>query len=287
MVGSPADRDRVSRTVLIFGDSNTRGFGVGRERRFSSLIEKALAPTVGSAWRFVVKGTESDFRLIPERLEKAVTTTLPDIIVWQLPTGPCSYFVRYPWWLRPFRAVYDAVFEQLRERGIRGDAALRGGSEKSARDDALYEGLFLDDLHRWRPATWPVTRHGNKWLASHYGTEVKATRERYLELVGRHSDRLRALSDAHQLLLGFLPHSDDMFPGYGERAVQWSKDLQGLLHQPARGRTYFELYGPLTQGGVARNLLRDGIHLSAEGHRRVAELVSPVLLSLISDRSRG
>jgi lysophospholipase L1-like esterase len=78
-----------------------------------------------------------------------------------------------------------------------------------------------------------------------------------------------------------------MFPGYGERAVAWSKDLQGSLHQPARGRTYFELYGPLTQGGVAPNLLRDGIHLSAEGHRRVAELVSPLLLSLISERSRG
>ena len=34
----------MTRTVLFFGDSNTRGYGVGRERRFASLVEKALAP---------------------------------------------------------------------------------------------------------------------------------------------------------------------------------------------------------------------------------------------------
>ena len=84
------------RTVLFFGDSNTRGYGVGRERRYTSLVEKALGPTVGSEWRFVVTGTESDFRLISERLERAVATNSPDVVVWQIPTGPCSYFPRWP-----------------------------------------------------------------------------------------------------------------------------------------------------------------------------------------------
>ena len=132
---------------------------------------------------------------------------------------------------------------------------------------------------------WPVTRHVNGWLAARYGTEVKATRERYFELVLRYSDRMRTQSDAHQLLLGLLQHSDDMFPGYGERALAWSRDLYGLLHQPGQGRSYLELCAPLMEGGVARYLLRDGTHLSAAGHQRIAELVTPVLQSLIVERS--
>ena len=273
------------RTVLFFGDSNTRGYGVGRERRYTSLVEKALGPTVGSEWRFVVTGTESDFRLISERLERAVATNSPDVVVWQIPTGPCSYFPRYPTWLRPLRAAYEAAFDRWREHMIRSDAAHRGGSEESARREALYEGLYLDHVFRWRPSTWPVTRHVSGWLAARYGTEVKATRERYFELVLRYSDRMRTQSDAHQLLLGLLLHSDDMFPGYGERALAWSRDLYGLLHQPGQGRSYLELCAPLMEGGVARYLLRDGTHLSAAGHQRVAELVTPVLQSLIVERS--
>jgi lysophospholipase L1-like esterase len=273
-----------TRTVLFFGDSNTRGFGVGRERRFSALIEKALVPTIGSEWRFVVTGTESDFRLIPERLEKAVETNHPDIVVWQIPTGPCAYFPRYPTWLRPLRAAYEAVFKRWLEFKIRSDVARRGGVGEPARREALYEGLYLDQAFRWRPSAWRGTRHVNGWLAARYGLEVKATRERYLELVMRYSERMRALSNAHQLILSLLLHSDDMFPGFGTRALTWSRDLHGLLHQPARGRTYFELCAPLMQGDVALYLLHDGTHLSVEGHRRVAELVTPVLQSLLAER---
>ncbi len=277
----------MTRTVLFFGDSNTRGFGVGRERRFCSLIEKELAPTVGSAWRFVVTGTDSDFRMIPERLERAVATHDPDIVVWQIPTGPCTYFPRYPRWLRPLRAAYEAAFEKLLERRIRSDAERRGGAAEAARREALYEGLYLDQAFRWRPSSWPGTRRVNGWLAARYGTEVKATRERYFELVQRYSDRVRAQSDAQQLLLGLLLHSDDMFPGYGARALAWSRELQGLLHQPASRRCYLELLAPLMQGGAARYLLHDGTHLSAEGHRRVAELVTPALRSLLDERARS
>ena len=273
------------RTVLFFGDSNTRGYGVGRERRFSSLVEKALAPTIGSAWRFVVTGTQSDFRMIPERLEKAVLANQPDIVVWQIPTGPCAYFPRYPTWLRPLRVAYEALFERWLEFKIRGDVARRGGVVgESARHEALYEGLYLDQVYRWRPSAWPGTRHVNGWLAARYGLEVKATRERYLELVVRYSDRMRALSDARQLILGLLLHSDDMFPGYCKRALAWGRDLDGLLHQPERGRFYLELCAPLMQAGAARNLLHDGTHLSVDGHRCVADLVTPLLQSLLAER---
>jgi lysophospholipase L1-like esterase len=127
----------------------------------------------------------------------------------------------------------------------------------------------------------------NGWLAARYGTEVKATRERYLELVLRYSDRMRTQTDAHQLLLGLLLHSDDMFPGYAERALAWSRDLRGLLHQPALGRSYLELCAPLIEGGVACCLLRDGTHLSSAGHQRVAALVTAVLQSLIAERYRS
>jgi lysophospholipase L1-like esterase len=277
----------MTRTVLFFGDSNTRGYGVGREHRFVSRIEKTLAPVIGSEWRFVVAGTESDFRMIPERLEKAVATNHPHIVVWQIPTGPCTYFPRYPRWLRPARAVYEAAFKRWLEHRVRRDVARRGGEAESARREALYEGLYLDQAFRWRPSSWPVTRRVNGWLAARYGTEVKATRERYFELVVRYSDRVRAQSGAPQLLLGLLLHSDDMFPGYGERALAWSRDLHELLHEPARGRYYVELCAPLMQGGVARHLLRDGTHLSPEGHQRVAELVTPALQSLLAEHSRS
>ena len=102
----------------------------------------------------------------------------------------------------------------------------------------------------------------------------------------RYSDRIPALSDAHQLILGLLLHSDDMFPGFGERALAWSRDLDGLLQQPARGRFYLELCAPLMQSNVTRYLLHDGTHLSADGHRRIAELVTPVLESLLAERGR-
>jgi lysophospholipase L1-like esterase len=95
---------------------------------------------------------------------------------------------------------------------------------------------------------------------------------------------MSALSDAHQLILGLLLHSDDMFPGFGKRALAWSRDLDGLLHQPERGRVYLELCAPLMEGGAALYLLRDGTHLSEHGHRRVAELVTPALQSLLMAR---
>ena len=80
----------MTRTVLFFGDSNTRGYGVGREMRFAAQIEAALAPVVGDRWRFVASGASSDFREIRVRLHGAVAKYQPDVLVWQCPTGPAA-----------------------------------------------------------------------------------------------------------------------------------------------------------------------------------------------------
>jgi lysophospholipase L1-like esterase len=269
----------VTRTVLFFGDSNTRGYGVGREYRYAAHVEAALAPTVGIDWRFVVRGADSDFRAIRDRLHGAVAKYHPDVLVWQCPTGPAAYFVQYPRWLRPIRAAYNALFSWRRERGIRAEQTRASGASAS-RHDVLYDGRYVDALYRWRPATWPVTRHANGWLAARYGVFVKATRERYLELIARHREQLRAESGARLLFLGLVPHSDEMYPGYGARVAEWGKDLAALLHHPEDGSTYVDLYTPLAVQ-PRRHLLRDGAHLTHDGHRRVAELVLPALVPLM------
>ena len=263
------------RTVLFFGDSNTRGYGSGRERRYAAHVEAALAPSVGAAWRFAVAGADSDFRAIRERLYRAVAKYEPDVLVWQCPTGPAAHFVQYPPWLRPIRDVYNRLFKWRRERAIRGEQA-RADEGRRSRYDVLYDGRYVDRLYRWRPAAWPVTRHANRWFAARYGVHVKATRERYLELMARHRDRLRAETSAQLVFLGFFPHSDDFYPGFGARVTSWGRELGALLHEPDARSVYVEIYGTLA-AHPRRHLLRDGAHLAPEGHRRVADLVTPVL----------
>jgi hypothetical protein len=184
--------------------------------------------------------------------------------------------------LRPVRAVYNTFFKWQRQLRIQRDIARGGGEALRPRKEALAEGLYVNSLYRWRPASWALTRHVNGLIAQRYGTFVKATRERYLELMARHRDRLRESSDAQMLFLGLLPHSDFFYPGFCERVLAWGRDLEALLHDPARGYHYLELCAPLVRdGGVARCLLRDGAHLSPAGHQRVADLVTPVLAELM------
>lgn len=269
----------MTRTVLFFGDSNTRGYGVGREHRYAAHVEAALAPTMAAEWRFIVRNAGSNFRSLPERLYGAVAKYRPDILVWQCPTGPATYFVQYPPWLQRLRATYNRFFDWRRERGIRRDQA-RADPARSSRDEVLYDGHYVDALFHWRPVSWPGGRRVNGWLAARYGVVVKATRERYLELIARHRDRLRAESGMHLVFLGFVPHSDDMYPGYGARVTEWSKDLAALLHHPEDGSTYVDIYAPLATH-PCRHLLSDGTHLSAAGQRCVAELVIPALAPLM------
>ncbi len=269
----------MTRTVLFFGDSNTRGYGVGHEHRYAAHVEAALAPAVGDRWRFVMSGADSDFRHITERLHAAIAKHRPDVLVWQCPTGPAAYFVQYPAWLRPLRAAYNTFFHWRRERGIRTEQA-RADTARSSRRDVLYDGRYVDALYRWRPASWPGTRHVNAFLAARYGVFVKATLERYLELIARHRDRIRAESDARLLFLGLVPHSDDMYPGYGARVSAWNAALATLLHHPEEGSVYVDPY-PTLAAHPRRHLLRDGSHLARDGHRVLAALVLPALTPLM------
>ena len=275
----------MTRTVLFFGDSNTRGYGVGREMRFAAQIEAALAPIVGDRWGFIVSGTSSDFREIRDRLHGAVAKYQPDVLVWQIPTGPAAYFVEYPAWLRPIRAVYNYGFKWRKEWGIRREQR-RAMPERSSRRDVMYDGRYVDAVYRMRPATWPITRHANGWLAARYGLHVKATLERYLELMARHRDQLRRETDALLVFLGLVPHNDDLYPGFGARVKAWTPELRRLLHQPDEGSMYVDLYPALAEHPT-RHLLHDGAHLAVSGHRRVAELVVPVLQPLLEQRERA
>jgi lysophospholipase L1-like esterase len=221
--------------------------------------------------------SESDFRVMRPRLEAAITTHRPDLLLCQCPTGPAAYFVRYPPWVRRLRRLYALWFDRLHERRIRAEMTQRNG----ARRDALYDGRHLDAVYRWRPAAWPVTRHLNGLLAARYGVTVKATRERYLELMRRQCDRIREQTSAPVLFLGLLPHSDFFYPGYRQRAVQSSADLALVLERPAEGFYYLDVLQRLERdGGSDRLLLSDGTHLSRAGHGAIAALVTERLVPL-------
>jgi lysophospholipase L1-like esterase len=271
----------VAKTVLFFGDSNTRGYGVGPERRYTTLVETTLRASAGDGWEFVTRSALSDFRVIGSKLHEVVEQHRPDVLVWQLPTGPAAYFVSYPWWLRPLRRAYAALFRARKEWSITRQMQRKGGPDADdTRRTVESEGLYLNSVYRWRPAAWPITRHANEILAARYGLITKATRERYLQLVTRHRDRVREVMDGPILFVGFLPHSEHMYPGYDARTTAWSRDLARLLHDPAGASTWVDPY-PVLFARSDRYLLSDGCHLTPDGHRVLAGLVAPALAPLL------
>lgn len=267
-----------SRTILFFGDSNTRGYGVGRQQRFAAVLETALAARGHAAWRCVVGHAPSDFRSFARRLDYPMETFVPDILVWQCPTGPAAYFVRYPEWITRLATFHNRWFNWRRARYIRAD--MRAGGEGRTRREALYEGRYLNRLYGLRPARWPGIRQARRLLAARYGTRVKATRERYLELASAARDQLRARTGAPILFLGLFPHSDESFPGYTARIAEWNGYLARLLHQPDAGLLFLDVANGLHPGSD-QLLFSDGMHLSIEAHRRVAEIILPIVIRLI------
>jgi len=271
----------VAKTVLFFGDSNTRGYGVGPQYRYATLVEHALSGSTSEPWQFVVRSALSDFRVIGAKLHEVVEQHRPDVLVWQLPTGPAAYFVQYPWWLRPIRRAYNALFRARKELSIRRQMQRESDDDADEmRRTVENQGLYLNSVYRWRPAAWPLTRHANPFLAARYGLITKATRERYLQLVSRHIDRVRTVIDGPILFLGFIPHSEFMYPGFDERVRAWGPDLTRLLHRPADGSTYLDVY-PALYAHPQHHLLSDGAHLTPDGHRALADMVIPVLGTLL------
>jgi lysophospholipase L1-like esterase len=270
----------MTRTVLFFGDSNTRGYGVGRAGRYAALVEAELRADGIGDWQFALEYAVSDFRVIPGRLEAAVATHVPRVIVWQCPTGPASFFVNYPRWIAAPRALYHRLLERLQERYIRADVRADPTRQRS-RYDALYEGRYLDTLHRWKPWHVPGALALRRHVARRHGVIAKTTGERYVRRICRLRDATLAQMPASILFLGLLPLSDEYYTGYTQRAKEWGAALAAVLHEPAASRFYLDVHEPLTRNGTERLLLRDGTHLSPEGHRRLAGIVAPRLRELM------
>ncbi len=264
----------MSKTILFFGDSNTRGYGVGRSARYATLANAALSD---SAWHFQVGHAESDFHAIPGRIANAVTRHRPQIIVWQCPTGPASFFVDYPARIVRLRAAYHQLLGRLEERYVSSEV-----EDGRSRYDAVYEGRFLNRVHLWKPWHLPGAMRVRRWLARRYGTIAKTTGDRYVELMCRVRDQVRAKSSAPILFLGLLPMDDDYYPGFAQRAHAWGAKLTKVLDAPAAGYHYLDVHPPLTRDGMRGLLLRDGTHLSVDGHRRLAALVIPRLRELMA-----
>ena len=94
---------------------------------------------------------------------------------------------------------------------------------------------------------------------------------------------MRAQTPAPIIILGLLPASEEYYPSYRDRAIAWGTDLAAALHNPEGGCFYVDLHSALTRGRSTDGLLlRDGRPLSIEAHRRIAEIVRPVLTQLMS-----
>ncbi len=270
----------MTRTILFFGDSNTRGYGVGRTLRYSALVETALR-AAGIDWRCATATTASDFRLIAARLDTALAAYDPTIVVWTCPTGPLAYYVREPEWYRRLRRRFRPQLRRRQERIIQADIARGGGADTRPRREAEYEGRYLDELYRGMPRNWPGMRWLRPLFAARYGMKVKANEGQYLELMRRHRARVREQTAASLVFCSIFPHSEFAYPGFNGRVTACNARLASLLHEPDAGSFVVDVYGPLTRRRPDTHLLRDGMHLSTAGHRIVAETLMPLLRSLI------
>jgi lysophospholipase L1-like esterase len=113
-------------------------------------------------------------------------------------------------------------------------------------------------------------------MATRYGFQVKATCERYVDRLEQIRDAVQLHVDAPMLVIGLIPHD---VPGYDDRVRAWRPALTDRFDRPARGSHYLDVFESLrTADGL---LLRDGIHLSAAGHQRLADLVLDPLRDLM------
>lgn len=256
------------RSLLFFGDSNTRGYGVGRERRFASLVTQAIDEAAPGEWTAAVAHAESDFRAFRPRLEAALDRHAPELLVIQCPTGPASWFVAVPPWFRRARRPLERLLEWREQRLVARELRRAPQRYPSARD-ARYDGLYLERLHRLEPRKWWGFRNLNGPLARRYGLEVKATLERYLDRMLDLRARVRAKTDAEIVCIGLLSADERIYPGYRARVAEWTPRLAAALDDPAARSSFVDPTAALGWN-VDEILLRDGTHLSREGHRRVA-----------------
>ncbi len=265
-------------TILFFGDSATRGYGVGRELRFPALVAAELAARSKIPLTFDVGAARSDFRDFRSRFESELTRVRPLVLVCQCPVGPACFFPRFPASVRTLLALEKKIFDRMTDRFV--ESEIRGGER--TRHDALYEGRYLDRVNRWKPSNWPII--GPLWRARvrRYPTVAKITCEGYVERMVRLRDQARAGGVREILFLGLLPVFEDVCPGYDSRAPAWCAALRRALDVADAGSAFLDVHATLGTADLNRLLLRDRIHLSVHGHREVARLVVPALEPLLA-----
>lgn len=265
--------------ALFFGDSATRGYGVGRDGRFAALVETAVRARSGAGWTFEVESARSDFRVFRSRLEVALEQVRPLLLVCQCPVGPACFFPRFPRWARAVMAIENRLFAWLTDARVASELRRADGR---TRHEALYEGRYLDRLMRWQPSNWPLV--GPLWRARvvRYPTIPKVTCEGYVRRMVELRDRARKAGVRQTLFLGLLPVAEDVCPGYRERVPGWCAELRRALDDAEQGSSFVDVHAALRDVPLGTLLLKDRVHLSEEGHRRVAALVAPVLEPLLA-----
>src|SRR5688572_27292090 len=102
-------------TILFFGDSITRGFGVGRQARFAALLETAFRARGHDRWRVAVAYGRSYGPMYIEGLERAMQRHRPQVLVCQCPIGALLLWPQYPLWIRSLQRLFGYFFAWRRE----------------------------------------------------------------------------------------------------------------------------------------------------------------------------
>ncbi|MGH7899744.1 MAG: SGNH/GDSL hydrolase family protein, partial [Candidatus Binatia bacterium] len=214
----------MERTVLFFGDSITRGYGVGRERCFATLVADELGARSASSWKFEVVTGWSSFPSYRQRLQPGLKRVQPEILVLQCPSGPACYFPRFPAPVRGYMRIQKRLLAWLTGRYVQSEIRREPAGGRTSYD-ALYDGRFLDRLHGWRPSHWPVVGPWWRRRAETYPPIPKVSREGYLKRIQHLVDDARAHGVRETVLIGLLPMTEDVCPGYLARARQWCAAL--------------------------------------------------------------
>jgi lysophospholipase L1-like esterase len=258
-------------TILFAGDSNTRGYGVGRDRRFVGLVGQHLESAGFDGWTLATATSRSSFGQLRDRLARALDEHAPELVVLQVPTGPATQFVRYPDWIKPLTLRHFRVVARSRQRMIEAVVDERGGAVSQR--DVEYEGLYVERLQRRDPASWLGGRYLRWLVAKRYGTIEKATKERYVELVGELATLVAASGPKAVVIHGLIRQSESRYPGWLARATEWTAALAAAHHHPDDHRYFVDVLTPLCRHRDRRVLLNDGTHLTPFGHACVAPVV--------------
>ncbi len=268
----------MTRTILFYGDSATRGYGVGRDLRFAALIANDIRARATSEWQFSVGASSSDFSPYRKRLIVELERSRPEVLVCQCPVGPACYLPKFPAWVRAAMTVRHRFFKRLRKRYM--TAEMRTDDTRTDHE-SMYEGRWLSQLYGWQPSNWPLV--GPLWRARvrRYPTIATVDLEGYVKRMLRLREEARTRGTRKTLFIGLIPVAEDICPGYLSRAPLWCAALRTALDEPGDHSRFVDVFAPLLEQGLDRMLLKDRIHLTAEGHRLAASLIGPVLEPLL------